>query len=42
MLILKRMVQVLGAQSPLLLMNEFIVYHTNQAYPEYVVDFSLR
>ena len=25
-----------------LLMNEYIVYHTNQAYPEYVVKFELR
>ena len=24
-----------------LLMNEFIVFHTNQGYPEYIVDFKL-
>ena len=30
------------ATGPLLLMNEFIVYHTNQAYPEYAVRFELK
>ena len=30
------------ARPGLLLMNEFIVYHTNQAYPEYLVHFELR
>eukprot|EP00415_Alexandrium_ostenfeldii_P000051 UN0051 len=26
----------------MLLMNEYIVYHTNQAYPEYLMDFEMR
>ena len=30
-----------SAISPLL-MNEYIVYHTNQGYPEYMVEFELR
>ena len=30
-----------SAISPLL-MNEYIVYHTNQGYPEYMVEFELK
>ena len=25
-----------------LLMNEFIVFHSNQGYPEYLIDFTLK
>lgn len=26
----------------MLLMNEFIVFHSNQGYPEYLIDFTLK
>ena len=32
---------IFAPASPLLVMNEYIVYHTNQAYPEYLVDYTL-
>ena len=32
---------IFAPASPLLIMNEYIVYHTNQAYPEYFVDYEL-
>ena len=31
----------LGFLASMLLMREYIVYHTNQAYPEYLVHFKL-
>ena len=33
---------VFGAAGMTLLMNEYIVYHTNQGYPEYVIEFELK
>ena len=33
---------VFGAAGMLLLMNEYIVYHTNQGYPEYLIEFELK
>ena len=33
---------VFGCAGLLLLMNEYIVYHTNQGYPEYVVEVELK
>ena len=30
-----------GSFPSFLLMNEYIVFHTNQGFPEYVVDFKL-
>ena len=32
---------IFAPASMLLLMNEYIVFHTNQGYPEYIVDFKL-
>ena len=33
---------IIASGGPFLLMNEYITYHTNQAYAEYVVDFKLK